>query len=78
MIGDLKNGRTVHSLARLLTLYDVKLVYVSPKELKMPESVKQACQAAGIEQHEFSELSDEVVRNTVRRAALRGWGDEKS
>eukprot|EP01052_Picozoa_sp_SAG31_P014554 SAG31_NODE_908_length_11081_cov_76.367146_3_plen_2133_part_00 len=33
MIGDLKNGRTVHSLARLLSLYDVKLVYVSPASL---------------------------------------------
>ena len=39
LLGDLKYGRTVHSLARLLTLYDVKLNYVSPKILTMPEDV---------------------------------------
>ena len=36
MIGDLKYGRTVHSLARLLTLYNVRLNYVSPDILRMP------------------------------------------
>lgn len=30
MLGDLKNGRTVHSLARLLCLFDIRLVFVSP------------------------------------------------
>ena len=40
MVGDLKNGRTVHSLARLLTLYNVTLRYVSPEELRMPDEVK--------------------------------------
>ena len=40
MVGDLKNGRTVHSLARLLTLYRVNLQYVSPPSLKMPDKVK--------------------------------------
>lgn len=40
MVGDLKHGRTVHSLARLLTLYRVNLQYVSPDSLKMPENVK--------------------------------------
>ena len=41
MVGDLKHGRTVHSLARLLTLYDgIKFKFVSPKSLKMPKEVK--------------------------------------
>ena len=35
MVGDLKHGRTVHSLARLLQLYDVTLHFVSPQSLKM-------------------------------------------
>ncbi|GAA6167578.1 aspartate carbamoyltransferase [Sessilibacter corallicola] len=40
MIGDLKYGRTVHSLAKLLSLYEnLQLVFVSPKELAMPESI---------------------------------------
>jgi carbamoyl-phosphate synthase/aspartate carbamoyltransferase/dihydroorotase len=39
LCGDLKHGRTVHSLARLLALYDVKIKLVSPKGLEMPESI---------------------------------------
>lgn len=36
LMGDLKHGRTVHSLAKLLRLYDVKINLVSPEELAMP------------------------------------------
>ncbi len=36
MLGDLKNGRTVHSLAKLLALYDVELLAVAPNELAFP------------------------------------------
>ncbi len=39
MLGDLKYGRTVHSLARLLSLYNVKLHYVSPDILRMPAEI---------------------------------------
>ncbi len=44
LLGDLKNGRTVHSLARLLINYDVKLRFVSPASLKMPEYIKEEVQ----------------------------------
>lgn len=39
MLGDLKNGRTVHSLAKLLSKYGTRLNFVSPDELRMPESL---------------------------------------
>ena len=39
MVGDLRYGRTVHSLARLLCLYDVKMTLVSPELLRMPLDV---------------------------------------
>jgi len=39
MLGDLKYGRTVHSLARLLSLYNVQLNYISPEILRMPEEI---------------------------------------
>jgi len=39
LVGDLKHGRTVHSLARLLTLYQVSLRYVAPRGLEMPKDV---------------------------------------
>ena len=47
MVGDLKNGRTVHSLVRLLSLYSVSLNFVSPVSLPMPESVKAEAIKAG-------------------------------
>ena len=36
MVGDLRFGRTVHSLTRLLLQYDVSLRYVSPDTLRLP------------------------------------------
>jgi carbamoyl-phosphate synthase/aspartate carbamoyltransferase/dihydroorotase len=64
MVGDLKHGRTVHSLAQLVSLYDVKLVYVSPEELRMPAEVKQAVKEVGVEQTEHTALTDDIVRAT--------------
>lgn len=63
LVGDLKNGRTVHSLARLLTLYNVQLRYVSPPNLKMPAHIIKFVAEKGIHQQEFSTL-DEVLPDT--------------
>lgn len=41
MIGDLKNGRTVHSLSQLLSLYpEIKQIFISPKALGIPADLK--------------------------------------
>jgi aspartate carbamoyltransferase catalytic subunit len=56
MLGDLKYGRTGHSLARLLTLYDVKLNYVSPAILSMPEEVIAEVREKGIQQQAYNTL----------------------
>lgn len=58
LVGDLKNGRTVHSLARLLTLYNVQLRYVSPPNLNMPHHIVKYVSEKGITQEEFSSLED--------------------
>lgn len=50
MVGDLKHGRTVHSLARLLTLYRVSLRYVSPCNLRMPADIFDFLASKGIKQ----------------------------
>lgn len=63
MIGDLKHGRTVHSLARLLTLYNVSLQYVSPENLGMPEELMQFISSKGISQRVFNSL-EECLRTT--------------
>lgn len=39
MVGDLRYGRTVHSLARLLCLYDIRFNFVSPEILRLPLDV---------------------------------------
>ena len=63
MLGDLKYGRTVHSLARLLTLFDVKLNYVSPEILRMPKDVMDEVSAKNIPQTEYTTL-EEVLPET--------------
>jgi aspartate carbamoyltransferase len=58
MLGDLKYGRTVHSLARLLTLFDVELNYVSPDILRMPKEVMDEVAAKGIPQTTCDSLEE--------------------
>jgi len=41
MVGDLKYGRTVHSLAVALSLFKCRLYFVAPRQLRMPEDIKQ-------------------------------------
>ncbi len=65
MLGDLKYGRTVHSLAKLLTLYDVKINYVSPDILQMPELLVKEVDAAGIDQYETTDLDDVLADTDV-------------
>ena len=60
MVGDLKNGRTVHSLARLLRLYDTTLTMVSPDILRLPEENKQELIAAGRTVYETDSVEDVI------------------
>lgn len=63
MLGDLKYGRTVHSLARLLSLYEVKINYVSPDILKIPAEIISEVDDKGIHQAEFTTL-ETVIPDT--------------
>ena len=56
LLGDLKHGRTVHSLVRLLALYDVKLHYVSPESLRMPREIVDELSRLGVKQSETTDL----------------------
>ncbi len=57
MLGDLKYGRTVHSLARLLSRFDgIRLNYVSPDILKMPREVMDEVAEKKVPQAEFASL----------------------
>ncbi|KAG2002539.1 aspartate carbamoyltransferase [Coprinopsis cinerea AmutBmut pab1-1] len=63
LLGDLKNGRTVHSLVTLLCHYSVRLNFVSPPSLAMPSSVVSAARKAGIPVT-ICETLDEVLSDT--------------
>lgn len=65
MLGDLKYGRTVHSLARLLALYNVKINFVSPDILPMPSEIIQELRAGEIELAQYSELADVLPETDV-------------
>ena len=55
--GDLKFGRTVHSLIDAMSRYDgVKFVLISPEELKVPDYVKEAMDREGIVYEETTDL----------------------
>lgn len=63
LLGDLKNGRTVHSLVTLLCLYSVRLNFVAPASLAMPSSVVAAARKAGV-QVTICESLEEVLADT--------------
>lgn len=66
LIGDLKHGRTVHSLARLLTRFeDVTVVLTSPEELAMPDGILAELDAAGMHFEIVPSLVDAVRMSDV-------------
>ncbi|KAK7468185.1 hypothetical protein BaRGS_00036598, partial [Batillaria attramentaria] len=65
MVGDLKNGRTVHSLARLLAVYRVNLRYVAPPQLQMPADIQEYLRSCKIPQETFSSLEEALPDTDV-------------
>jgi aspartate carbamoyltransferase catalytic subunit len=61
LLGDLKYGRTVHSLAYALSLYGADLIFVSPNILKMPKEVVEECKQLGVNPVQTSSL-DKAIR----------------
>ena len=62
MVGDLRYGRTVHSLTKLLLQYDISLRFVSPEILRMPLSIMNEVIDAGINVRETHDVAD-VIKN---------------
>lgn len=65
MVGDLKYGRTVHSLTKLLVNYDVKFRFVSPDILRMPEDVLDVVRGTGHAYEEVESLPDAIGGSDV-------------
>ncbi len=60
LVGDLKYGRTVHSLVQALSLFNATFHLISPESLKLPSGVKKWIKDAGLEYHQYTELSDVI------------------
>ncbi|KAI4332037.1 hypothetical protein L6164_016978 [Bauhinia variegata] len=59
LVGDLANGRTVRSLAYLLSKYnDVKIYFVSPDVVKMKDDIKDYLTSKGVEWEESTDLME--------------------
>ncbi len=58
IMGDLKYGRTVHSLAAALTNFEVNQHFISPESLKLPRSVRFDLHEAGAQLREHTDLED--------------------
>lgn len=65
MVGDLKFGRTVHSLTRLLSMFDVRLSFVSPDVLRVPIELRQEAQDKGIPVAEFEDVASVIEEADV-------------
>lgn len=62
MIGDLRLGRTVHSLAQALTGFNPKFYFASPSHLQMPEYIKDELTEKGIQFEEVEDIK-EIIPN---------------
>jgi len=59
LVGDLANGRTVHSLCIMMSMYaNVKMYFISPSVVRMPDEVKRYLDKAGVEWEEADSLRE--------------------
>jgi len=59
-IGDLKYGRTVHSLVQAMCNFNATFHLVSPEELKLPSASKMHIKNSNLKYHQYTELSDVI------------------
>ena len=61
MVGDLKYGRTVHSLLMAMRHFNPTFHFVAPKELAMPQEYKLYCKEHGIQYQEHTAFNEKVI-----------------
>lgn len=64
-LGDLKYGRTVHSLGYFMTLYGNKMIFVSPKALRMPEKLTADFRSRGAEIEEMEDVQEALSKSDI-------------
>lgn len=79
-VGDLKYGRTVHSLSKALTHYDAEMYFVAPESLQMPKYILEDMDKAGIKYHieeDFRDILSEVDVFYMTRIQGERFPDEE-
>lgn len=61
MVGDLKYGRTVHSLLMAMRHFNPTFHFIAPDELKMPDEYKEYCKANNIRYIEHTDFNSEII-----------------
>lgn len=61
LVGDLRNGRTVHSLAAVLAQFGFRFYFVAPKPLAMPSELTSELRSRGVAITEAEDLADAVA-----------------
>ena len=64
-LGDLKYGRTVHSLAGAMALFGAEMFFVSTDSLRMPDSNLKELADAGVTYHEITDISEVIAHLDV-------------
>lgn len=64
LVGDLKYGRTVHSLLMAMRHFNPTFHFIAPKELAMPEIYKHYCKEYGIKYEEHEDFNAEVISHS--------------
>lgn len=65
MVGDLKYGRTVHSLLQALSHFKARFTFVSPPELQMPQEYKIQLYEQGIQFYETTDMSEKMAEADI-------------
>lgn len=65
MVGDLKYGRTVHSLLMALSVFNTTYYFISPDELKMPDEYKMYLDGLGLKYHESKDLDENIAEADI-------------
>lgn len=61
LVGDLKYGRTVHSMLTAMRFFNPTFHFIAPKELAMPDVYKQYCRDNGIRFIEHTEFNKDII-----------------
>jgi len=65
MVGDLKYGRTVHSLMMAMSWWNATFNFISPEELRMPDEFKLYLENAGLKYYEHLDFSDIISKADI-------------